>query len=160
ATATNFNNVGGTLGDTSEFTLNREINESTQPTAFLIADPTLICPGSPVDLMLSITGGGLYDLQWSDGFEQENVTSPVERTVNPLVTTMYSVIVTDTFGCPTTSNTVTVTVSVPTISLTAVPASTVPGGEVTLTATPSGNAPFTLTWFDGLVQAGVTGAVS
>jgi len=161
ATATNMNGSGGTFGDTSPFTPNLEIQAATSSDTDLSATPTILCFGASSVLTLTITGAGPYSLTWSDGLIQSNATSPVERIVTPEVTTAYSVLVTDTYGCTTTSNSVIVTVNqLPSVTLTATPPSTLPGGTVTLTATPSGDGPFTLTWSDGLVQPGVVGPVS
>lgn len=160
ATATNLNNVGGTVGDTSEFSLNKDIAASNAPVLDLSGTPTLVCAGDPVTLNLLITGLGQYDLLWSDGFVQTNVTSPVQRIVFPLTTTIYDVVATDTFGCTGISNDTTITVSTPSVTLSANPIIVPLGGMSTLTATPSGNSPFTLIWSDGLVQTGVTGVVT
>lgn len=160
ATATNFNNAGGTLGDTSEFSLNLEIIAATPALVDLSASPTVVCVGSSSTLTVVITGTGPYDLFWSDSFIQTDVNSPVERIVTPLVTTIYGVTIADDFGCTSTSNEVTVTVNpLPFVTLTASPESTFPGGTVTLTATPSGNGSFTLEWSDGLIQNNVVGPV-
>jgi hypothetical protein len=161
ATATNLNNAGGAPGDTSEFTPNFEITAAIPPAATLTADPSLVCQGSSSDLTVTIVGSGPYNLVWSDGFEQTGVTSPIVRTVSPLVTTLYFVTVSDTFGCSSVSNNATVSVNQPpTVTLVASTPSTVLGGVVTLTATPSGSGPFTLTWSDGVIQTNVAGPVS
>lgn len=162
ATATNLNNAGGTPGDTSEFTLNTQIDAAVPPAGTLVATPPVpVCAGTSLDLTLTIVGTGPYTVVWSDGLVQTGVSSPVVRTVTPLVTTNYSALITDAFGCSSTSNTATVTINQPpTVTLTAVPPSALPGGTVTLTATPAGNGPFTLTWSDGVIQTNVTGPIS
>ena len=160
ATATNLNNTGGTPGDTSEFSLNRQIEAAIPPVVSLVATPTIICAGGSSTLTVTITGTSPYDLVWSDGLVQTDVTSPVQRVVTPSTTTVYFVTATDDVSCGSTSNNATVVVNpLPTVTLTADPISTLPGGTVTLTATPSGNGPFTLEWSDGLVQNNVAGAV-
>ena len=160
ATATNLNNTGNTPGDTSEFTANVQIQAAIPPSVTLAAFPLSIPAGNPVTLTATIAGTGPYSLVWSDGFVQSGVTSPAIRIVNPLLTTTYSVTAFDVYGVSSLSNDVTIIVhSLPFITLTANPVSTVPGGSVVLTATPSGEGPFTLTWSDGLIQTNVTGPV-
>ncbi|HSW76237.1 MAG TPA: hypothetical protein VLG50_04300, partial [Candidatus Saccharimonadales bacterium] len=162
ATATNLNNTGGTPGDTSEFTLNSPITLATPTVATLVGPTSPLCAGTSTDLTLTIVGQGPFDLTWSDGFVQTGVTSPVVRSVTPLETTVYSVIVANVFGCTESSNDVTVIVDpLPLVTLTSSSPTAAAGQTVTITATPSGDfPPFTLTWSDGFVQTGVTGPVS
>lgn len=159
ATATNFNNPDGPdgLGDTSEFSLNEEITESTLNIT-LAADPEDICQGGSSDLTATFSGGTApYRLTSSDGLVQPGATSPVVREVTPATTTTYFIIVTDDTGCSATSNSVTVTV--PFAELEASSTEICIGESVTLTATFGEVPPFTLTWSDGLVQAGVTSPI-
>ena len=63
------------------------------------------CVPIPVDISASPTGGsGNYEYLWSDGSTGSSIT------VNPNVTTDYSVTVTDLSGCGTTTESTTVTV--------------------------------------------------
>lgn len=98
ATATNLNN-SGMPGDTSEFTLNFQIQPLTPIVANLTASPTMIMAGESSLLVLTISGAGPFDLVWSDGLVQMGVVSPVMRNVMPTETTQYSVTITDANGC-------------------------------------------------------------
>lgn len=161
ATATNLNNTGNTPGNTSEFSLNTQIQAAIPPAATLVGPASPICAGSNAELTLTVVGNGPYTIIWSDGVTQTGVNSPVVRTVNPLVTTHYSATVTDAYGCSSMSNVVVVNVNqLPTITLTASSVSVLPGSSIILTATPSGNGPFTLTWSDGVIETNVTGTVT
>lgn len=109
STATNLNNSNGP-GDTSEFSLNQEIDPILL--ASLTASPTLIVPAQSSQLTLTITGDGPFTLVWSDGLVQAGiVTTTVTRTVSPLSTTTYYVTVTDSHSNSVVSNSVTVIVS-------------------------------------------------
>ena len=68
---------------------------------------TPVCAGTSVTLNGGATGGGPFTYSWSDGTAVVGTTSPL--TVNPTVTTTYTVTVTDNCNNPTTSS---VTVSV------------------------------------------------
>jgi len=161
ATATNLNNTGNTPGDTSEFTLNITITASTEPTAFLSADPTAICFGTYSDLTLTMTGTSPFSVLWSDGFQQSNVTSPLLRAVNPGSTTNYSALVVNALGCGSNSNTVNITVY-PLANITMESSSPLiyPGQAVTITVNITGNGPFDVTWFDGVTQTGIISSTS
>ncbi len=161
ATATNLNNTGGTPGDTSEFSINILIVTATPPTAFLEADPTAICFGTFSDLTLTMTGSSPFSVNWSDGVEQTNVTSPLLRSVNPSQTTIYSALVRSVYGCSTSSNSVNITVyPLANIAMQSSAAIVYPGQMVTITVNITGNGPFDLTWFDGVTQTGVVSSAS
>lgn len=109
ATATNLNNSGGP-GDTSEFSLNQEIEPILL--ASLVASPTIIVPAQSAQLTLTIIGEGPFTLVWSDGLVQTGVTATtVTRTVSPSHTTTYFVTVTDSHGNSVVSNNATIIVS-------------------------------------------------
>ncbi|PWL27109.1 MAG: hypothetical protein DCO96_12280 [Fluviicola sp. XM-24bin1] len=107
---------------------------STPATATVSASQA-VCPGGSATI--SATGGGTYD--WSDGFS--SIGTGASETVSPAITTQYSCLVTDGFGCQTTVYT-TVNVNTPippTISASGT-ATICAGSTVDLTSsTPTGN---------------------
>jgi len=107
-----------------------------------------ICYGSSSTISASATGGtGSYTFTWDQGLGIGN-----SFTVNPTVTTAYSVSVTDANSCTTSPQSLTIFVSpVITVSVTASPAALCIGGSSTLTATPNGgNGNYTFTWGPGI----------
>jgi len=115
ATATNLNGTSGSPGDTSEFTLNTTIGSFASPTiTSFTANPTTIHAGESVNFEVDFTPGassGPFNVMWSDGFMQTDVTSPFSRTASPIVSTIYSVTLDDGFSCTATSTTITITVT-------------------------------------------------
>ncbi|CDK30306.1 immunoglobulin domain-containing protein [Candidatus Babela massiliensis] len=100
-----------------------------------------ICLGSSSTLTLTLTGTSPYDVTWSDGVIQSNVTSTVTRTVSPTSTTIYYATVTDNDGCTGVSNNFQVVVNPnPTVTITPNPASVCVGSNITLTAMPLGGS--------------------
>lgn len=160
ATATNLNN-GGNPGDTSEFTLNTLITANPALSITIAADPTEICAGDSSELTANFSGGTApFNVEWSDGHTDVNVTSPITHTVTPPITTNYSATVVDSIGCQEASNSVTVDVDNVSVTLTGNPLNILAGQSTTLTATPvPGVPPYTLTWSDGHTDLGVTGPV-
>lgn len=64
------------------------------PLVLIFTSDTAICPGTPVTLTATVSGGiGPLNLGWSTG--ESNIFS---KLVAPLVTTLYSVILTDSCG--------------------------------------------------------------
>lgn len=111
------------------------INVTTTPTVNISASTNNICPGAPVTLNLS----GATTYSWSDG----STASP--RTVNPLITTVYSVIGFNG-ACVSAAASVTITVN-PSASITvnASPSSICAGQTAVLTA----NGAVNYTWQPG-----------
>jgi gliding motility-associated-like protein len=102
------------------------ITVSPVPTLTAIASPTAICPGNPASLMA--TGANSYT--WQPGSLPGGTV-----TVNPLITTLYTVTGTNGFGC-TGSRTLNLLVNPkPTIVALATPTVVCAGGTVALTAT-------------------------
>jgi len=109
-------------------------------TASAAADPLVVCSGDPV--LLTATGGGTY--VWSTGQTAANVL------VSPVVTTTYSVTVTNN-GCTDVAN-VTVTVTTVNASAIANPNPICEGQSAVLTATGGG----TYAWSTGQSGASIT----
>ncbi len=74
---------------------------------------TLTAQGqSPTTLSVALSGAPPYTLNWSDGYQQFNVTtSTATHTVSPTVTTAYYVTISDANSCTNNSNSVTVNVT-------------------------------------------------
>ncbi len=121
----------------------------TEPTALTVgptATPAIICIGQSSTLNSNPAGGtGPYTYLWSDGSITQNIT------VSPIVTTPYTVTITDANGCTVVGN-VTVTVSTSLIGgATATPPTICVGSSSTLNATANGGngGPYTYTWSPG-----------
>jgi gliding motility-associated-like protein len=106
-----------------------------------------ICIGTAVNLAANAAGGvPPYTYAWSDGSTTPNIN------VSPVVTTIYTVIVTDANGCTITSPSIIITVSSPlNVSLTASALSICSGTGITLSAVGSGgDGNYTYTWTPGI----------
>ena len=121
----------------------------TQPSALTVnpsALPPTICIGQSSTLNSNPNGGtSPYTFFWTSGAITQNTT------VNPVVTTTYTVQVTDANGCTATGS-VTVTVNPPlTGSTTATPPTICMGGSSTLNATINGGTggPYNFSWSPG-----------
>ena len=110
------------------------------------ATPSSICIGQTSNLTTNVTGGtSPYTYLWSNGGTTSNIS------VSPVVTTSYTVTITDANGCTTTGS-VTVTVNpVLTINATATPTSICAGQSSTLSANAGGGngGPYTFIWTPG-----------
>ena len=104
---------------------------------------------------MALTGTPPYSLTWSDGVVQSGIaSSPARRTVRPPATTTYSVTAVQDASCSGTatgSATFNVVES-PSAYMSSPNATICPGGSATVTASLSGQGPFTLLWSDGLVE--------
>lgn len=69
------------------------------PTVAVTASATSITIGQQVALTSTPTAITPYELRWSDGLVQTDLTGVSTRTVSPLVSTQYSVIIVDAIGC-------------------------------------------------------------
>lgn len=123
-----------TLGDNCEAVYTVNVATSTPATATASASQA-ICPGQ--NATITATGGGSYD--WSDGFA--SIGTGASETVSPAVTTQYSCLVTDGFGCQTTVyTTVNVNIPIPPTVSASGSATICAGSTVDLTSsTPTGN---------------------
>jgi len=114
------------------------------------------CGTGTVQIGATLTGTAPYTVTWSDGVTQTTApsVSSVYRNVNPASATTYTITAVSDAYCSggTSSGSAIVTPR-------AVPAAVVTGGgnscggaSVTIGATLTGTAPFTLTWNDGVTQ--------
>jgi gliding motility-associated-like protein len=95
--------------------------------------PQTICMGQSADILCSTTGGtAWYVYQWNNGMTDSIIT------VNPLVTTQYSVTVTDSHGCITSDFTQIVVHTAVFADFDLVPDTICPGDPVVITADISG----------------------
>jgi hypothetical protein len=109
-------------------------------------DTVLVCPGA-VNLSITVNGGiPGYNYSWDSGQTTQTIT------VNPAVTTTYTVMVSDT--CGNQSITESITVSLPNyvpMVITASDAAICGGDSALITATVTGGIPsYTYTWDNGL----------
>ena len=73
-------------------TANVVVNENALPTANVTSANQYTCSGNNANLSAALTGTGPWLVQWSDESTPDTVTvSPATRTVNPTVTTTYTV---------------------------------------------------------------------
>ncbi len=112
---------------------------SPAQTVATVASPTSVCPGTPVKLLATVSGGVAdYDYAWSNGTNHLNSLAVKDSiTVSPMVTTTYTVTVTGFTGSTSTS---TITVNVDTLStaataIIATPDTICPGDMTTLSIT-------------------------
>ncbi len=96
-------NVTGQFTNGATCTASTSVTVNPAPTITFNASPTATCSGDPVNL--TATGGNQY--QWSTGA----VTTAGLLTVNPMITTDYTVTVVDINQCRTTSPTQTINVA-------------------------------------------------
>jgi hypothetical protein len=99
------------------------------------------CVGGNATTITVVTGfgGATYTYSWSTGATASMIT------VQPSVTTIYSVVVTSTNGCSVV-RTSTVNVGSPTVTINSFPFSLCPGSDATLSAISTPPGPFTYTW--------------
>ncbi|MBK9255211.1 MAG: carboxypeptidase regulatory-like domain-containing protein [Saprospiraceae bacterium] len=119
-----------------------------KPEVTLTATPPSICVGEST--LLTATGSnGLapYTYSWSNGLGQGGNT----RTVNPLITTTYTVTLTDSNQCTALANVTVIVHTRPNLNITATPDVICKGSTSQLTASASGGAsPYTYSWSNGL----------
>ena len=146
ATATNL--AAGTYtctitgADNCAVTYTGTVPGSLMPVLTPAANPTAVCPGDPVNLSVTATGGTLASYTWNPG----NVTGS-SVTVNPATSTTYTVSGTDANGCNV-SATVSVTIKpTPTSTFTISPANTCLNTPQTITYTGNGATTATYNWF-------------
>ena len=89
-----------TLADYCIPTASAEVNTAYGPSA-TVSGSTSIAPGGSATVRVDLAGAPPWHLQWSDGFDQPNVTSnPSFRTVTPPFTTTYTITsITDQSSC-------------------------------------------------------------
>jgi gliding motility-associated-like protein len=134
-TVTTTYTLGGTVGGCPGFTT-ITMSVSPTPTIIAFANPTVVCAGSNVSLTAS--GGATYT--WNPGAVVGGTI-----TVNPTITTIYTVTAQNISGC---SATAAVNVSVnplPNLTITPTPTSICIGGSATITVAGAN----TYTWLPG-----------
>lgn len=137
------------------------VNQMPAPTA-VISGTQSVCSGQPAQLSISLTGTSPWNITWTNGVSPVTVngilTSPYIFNVSPLANTTYTLSnVSDACGTGTSSGNAIV-------SLIPLPVATMSGNQTicvgsstNLTAALTGNAPWTLTWTDGLTPVTITG---
>ncbi len=133
------------VGCTGQASVLLDIN--TLPTINLSASPNPVCSGETSNITTTLTGGSVpFMFSWDNGLG--NAQNP---TVNPLVTTTYTLTVTDNNGC-TSQESITLNVNdSPTVTATATPAAICPGQTTNLSATGSGGtAGYFYQWDNGI----------
>ncbi len=89
-------------GSCNAVTDNVTINIAGVPTASLSGDAT-VCQGESTNLTISLTGGGPWDVVYTDGSSNFTligiVSSPASITVSPSISTSYSLVSVTNTGC-------------------------------------------------------------
>jgi hypothetical protein len=113
-------------------------------TATASATPSTICSGSSSQLNVTVTGGVAYTYSWTSS--PSGFTSTIQNpVVSPIVTTVYTVTITN--GPCSATGTVTVTVNnPPTVSVSATPSTICNGSSSQLSCTASGGTTYTYSW--------------
>ena len=152
-TATDANGCTGVTSVT--ITVNPVLVPSiTETDASGLPNDNIICPGGSATLTASSSGGAApYSFTWSSG-----IGTGAVKTVNPAVTTTYTVTVTDASGCTGTANFIINVNSVinPSIAETDISGTAndniiCPGGSATITASATGGlGPYVYTWSNGI----------
>jgi gliding motility-associated-like protein len=151
ALASNTYNVTITDNSGCDTTLSVFISQPTQIVLSTSGNDT-ICNGQSITISANATGGnGSYIFTWDN-----SLGTGSSQLVSPLVTTTYTVNVSDINGCSTAPKSLTVFVNpVLSVTLNASPLAICNGGNATLTAQASGgNGNYTYTWDNGLGIAG------
>jgi gliding motility-associated-like protein len=128
------------------------INEPTQVRASVITPP-IVCIGQPALLQASATGGTpSYSYSWNNGIDS------IQQNVSPNLTTIYTVIARDAFGCISPSQQVTVTVQPPLIATVATPDTVCEGSSVVLMGFGNGGngGPYHYSWSNGGTGSTIT----
>ncbi len=116
------------------------------PVSLTTAGATTICIGQSATISATPANGNTpYTFTWSN-----SLTGPGPHTVSPTVTTTYSVSVTDSLGCSSSQQTVTVTVNPPLAMSVLSNAVICQGGNASLTANVTGgDGNYTYDWQPG-----------
>ena len=122
-----------------------------------LSGDSTICNGQSATITFNFTGGtGPYDVVWSGGGPLNNISNGHTVTVNPTVTTIYTITsATDNAGCAATiGSSVTVTVNaLAAASLSASPNTICQGGSATITFNfIGGTSPFDVVWNNGTLN--------
>ncbi|MBE0542004.1 MAG: hypothetical protein IH623_11500 [Verrucomicrobia bacterium] len=150
------NEVGGLTGSAT-------VTVNPRPTA-VVSGNGVICNGFSNQITATLGGSvGPWNVTWSDGIVQNNVTSPATRFVNPNTTTVYTVVALNdaVTGC---TNEVDGLTGSATVAVNPRPTAVVSGDGVIcngfsnqITATLGGSVgPWNVTWSDGVIQNGAT----
>ncbi len=119
------------------------------------------CAGAPTTVYAFLVGDPPFDVTWNDGVVQSGITSNAAvRTVNPAVTTTYSLTaVSDSCGAGTATGSTTVNVGGagvgPSAAVIAGSPNTCVGGSATISASLAGTPPWNVVWSDGVAQTGI-----
>jgi hypothetical protein len=131
---------------------------SCNASASVSGDQT-ITAGQTAAILVTFTGTGPWNITWADGLSQSGITqNPFTRNVSPTTSTTYTVAsITDSTSC-TASGTGSARVTVTSCNASA----TVSGGgsiaigqSMQIQAVLAGTAPWSITWSDGIQQAGI-----
>lgn len=107
--------------------------------AATVSKDTAVCPGASVTLTASTPSNGSYT--WSTGATTSSIT------VSPLANSTFSVTICK--GVYLKDTTITITITKPTINITAALNGVCAGMKDTLTGSATGNGPFTYSWSNG-----------
>jgi gliding motility-associated-like protein len=146
ATTTYIVNVSDASGCQGADTVTVFVSPSIQLTA---SGATTICIGQQANISAAATGGlGTINYTWSN-----SATGPGPHVVSPTVTTAYTVTASDSVGCTSSLQTVTITVNPALQAAVGSTASVCAGGSATINATATGgDGSYTFTWMPGNIS--------
>jgi phospholipase C len=134
------------------------------PTVTITADPGTVAANQTSILTITATDAVTLTITGSDGTSYNLGTAGGIQAVKPAATTTYTAVAANAKGSVTATATVTVSATVPTVNITANPASITSGASSTLTVTATGATQVTVSGTDGsnytLQPAGGTQAVN
>lgn len=119
------------------------------PTVTITANPATVAADTTSILTITATEAATLTITGSDGSSYKLGIDGGIEAVKPTATTTYTAVATNAKGSATATATVTISAALPTVSITANPASITSGASSTLTVTATGATQVTVTGTDG-----------
>lgn len=154
---TNYTVTGANGTCTNSQTVSIIVNP--KPATPIATSNSPICTGNALNLSASTIAGASYSWLGPNAFSSA-LQNPVITGATSLATGTYSVYAT-VAGCTSNAGTTNITVnSLPSVTITANPASICPGSTSTITANGSGPGPFSYIWSTGAITSSITRSIT